>query len=637
MSTTVLQEGAHGQPKAPGTRLTALTLAALGIVYGDIGTSPLYAFKESIGGEHAAGAGSVEVLGVLSMIFWAVTLVVSLKYVVVVLRAGNDGEGGVLALLALVLRQLPAKARVTRVAIALGLLGAAMFYGDSVITPAISVLSAVEGLGVISPQLSDWIVPLTLLILLGLFLSQRFGTARVGGVFGPIMVVWFTVIGALGAVQIAIQPQVLAALDPVHAAAYMVAHPSNTLVVLAAVFLAVTGGEALYADMGHFGRQPIRLAWFWLVMPCLLLNYFGQGALVLATPEAVRSPFFLLAPQWLQLPLLVLATAATVIASQAVITGAFSITSQAIKLGYLPRVAVLFTSETTAGQIYVPFVNWTLLALVVVLVLGFGSSSALAAAYGIAVSSTMVITTLGVAVVARYRWEWPPWKLALLLLPLLALDLVFLTANAAKVAHGGWFPLAFGGVMFFLFSTWTRGRSLVHAERARTALALEPFMKSLSTYPPQRVEGTAVFMSGNVDDVPHALLHNLKHNRVMHERVIFLSAVPKDVPHVEPEYAADVRELGDGCHYVKVYLGFKDSYDIRDIARTLARHHEFAFDPAATSFFLSRDSVISARPEGMSPFRERFFAWMMRNAQPAADFFHIPHDRVIEIGTQIVI
>jgi KUP system potassium uptake protein len=389
--------------------------------------------------------------------------------------------------------------------------------------------------------------------------------------------------------------------------------------------------------MGHFGRQPIRLAWFWLVMPCLLLNYFGQGALVLATPQAVRSPFFLLAPEWLQLPLLVLATAATVIASQAVISGAFSITSQAIKLGYLPRVAILFTSETTAGQIYVPFVNWTLLALVVLLVLGFGNSSALAAAYGIAVSSTMVITTLGVAVVARYRWEWPPWKLALLLLPLLALDLLFLTANSAKVAHGGWFPLAFGGAMFFIFSTWTRGRSLVHAERTRTGLALEPFMKSLSTYPPQRVEGTAVFMSGNIEEVPHALLHNLKHNRVMHERVIFLTAVPKDVPHVEPEYAADVRDLGDGCHYVKVRLGFKDSYDIRDIASTLSRHHDFEFDPTATSFFLSRDSVISARPGGMSSQRERFFSWMLRNAQPAADFFHIPHDRVIEIGTQIVI
>jgi KUP system potassium uptake protein len=372
-------------------------------------------------------------------------------------------------------------------------------------------------------------------------------------------------------------------------------------------------------------------------MPCLLLNYFGQGALVLGTPEAVRNPFYLLAPDWLQLPLVLLATAATVIASQAVISGAFSITSQAIKLGYLPRLPVLFTSETTSGQIYVPFVNWLLLALVALLVVGFGSSSAVAAAYGIAVSSTMVITTLGVVVVARYRWEWRPWRLALLLLPLLALDLVFVAANSAKVAHGGWFSLAFAAVVFFAMSTWTRGRSLVRAERGRHGLALEPFMKSLSTYPPQRVEGTAVFMSGGLDEVPHALLHNLKHNRVMHERVIFLTAVPQDVPHVAGESAADVAELGDGCFYVKVHLGFQDSYDIRDIARTLARHQDFELDPATTSFFLSRDSVISARPEGMAPWRERLFAWMMRNAQPAADFFRLPHDRVIEIGTQIVI
>jgi KUP system potassium uptake protein len=476
-----------------------------------------------------------------------------------------------------------------------------------------------------------------LLVLFGLFAFQRLGTARVGSVFGPIMVAWFIVLGLLGAAQIARAPAVLAAVDPVHGVAYMLAHPSATLVVLAAVFLAVTGGEALYADMGHFGRQPIRLAWFWLVMPCLLLNYFGQGALVLASPEAVRNPFYLLAPAWLQLPLVVLATAATVIASQAVISGAFSITSQAVKLGFLPRVAVRYTSETTAGQIYVPFVNWLLLALVALLVLGFGTSSNLAAAYGIAVSSTMVVTTLGVAVVARYRWDWAPWKIVLLLLPLLALDLVFLAANSLKVAHGGWFSLAFGGLMFFVFSTWTRGRALVRGERSRRGLALEPFMKSLSTYPPQRVEGTAVFMSGSVDDVPHALLHNLKHNRVMHERVIFLTAVPQDVPHVAPAYAGEVQDLGDGCFYVKVRLGFKDSYDIRDIARTLTEHTDFDLDPAATSFFLSRDTVVSAKPEGMAPWRERIFASMMRNSQPAADFFRIPHDRVIEIGTQIVI
>ena len=429
----------------------------------------------------------------------------------------------------------------------------------------------------------------------------------------------------------------LAAIDPVYAVGFVIAHPALTLTVMASVFLAVTGGEALYADMGHFGRRPIQVAWFWLVMPCLLLNYFGQGSLVLQSPDAVRNPFFLLAPQWLQLPLVLLATAATVIASQAVISGAFSITSQAIKLGYLPRMSVLFTSETAAGQIYVPFVNWMLLALVILLVIGFGSSSNLAAAYGIAVVSTMVITTLGVMVVARSRWDWSPLKLALILAPLLLLDVVFLVANSAKITHGGWFPLAFGGLLFFLFSTWKRGRALIKEEKSRAGLALEPFMKSLAAYPPQRVEGTAVFMSGGADEVPHALLHNLKHNRVLHERVIFLTAVPRDIPRVEPEEAAEIRDHGDGCYYVKVFLGFKDSYDIADIAHMLAHYYNFEMDPNATSFFLSRETVLTGRRGGMADWRERLFGWMMRNAQPASDFFRIPPNRVIEIGTQIVI
>jgi KUP system potassium uptake protein len=558
------------------------------------------------------------------------------KYVLIVLRATNDGEGGILALLALVHRQLPAKARITAVATAFGLFGAAMFYGDSVITPAISLLSAVEGLGVVSPHFSTFIIPLTLSVLIALFAVQRFGTARVGGVFGPVMLVWFATLAVLGVMQIAREPSVLLALDPVYAVAYMTEHPAKTMVVSASVFLALTGGEALYADIGHFGRRPVQIAWFWLVMPALLLNYFGQGALVLADPAAARNPFYLLAPAWLQLPLVALATVATVIASQAVISGAFSMTSQAIKLGYLPRLPILFTSETAAGQIYVPLVNWLLLVLVALLVVAFGSSSALAAAYGIAVSVTMVVTTLGVLVVARNRWDWSGWKLAALL-PLLALDLGFVTANSVKIDDGGWLPLAFGALLFFLFSTWWHGRDLLRAERARTRLALEPFIKSLSIYPPVRVEGTAVFMSGSVDDVPHALLHNLKHNKVLHERVIFLTAVARDVPRVDPEYAAEVRGLGDGCYYVKVYLGFKDSYDIRDIARTLERHYEFSIDPEATSFFLSRESVLTGRTGAMSKWREGFFVWLMRNAQPAADFFRIPHNRVIEIGTQVVI
>jgi len=621
----------------PQALSAALILSALGVVYGDIGTSPLYAFKESIGGEGGAGVSQASVLGVLSMIFWAITLVVSVKYVMIVLRASNDGEGGILALLALVLRQLPAEGRYTGAAVALGLFGAAMFYGDSVITPAISVLSAVEGLEVVAPQFASWVIPLTLTILVALFAVQRTGTARVGSVFGPIMLLWFVSIGVLGALQIARHPGVLAALSPLHAISFFVAHPAATLTVMASVFLALTGGEALYADMGHFGRRPIQVAWFWLVMPCLVLNYFGQGSLVLESAAAIRNPFFLLAPDWLQLPLVLLATAATVIASQAVISGAFSITSQAIKLGYLPRMDIYYTSETAAGQIYVPGVNWLLLLMVGALVLGFGSSSALAAAYGIAVASTMVITTLGVAVIARYRWDWAPWKMALILLPLLLLDTLFVVANSAKIVHGGWFPLAFGAILFFLFSTWKRGRGLVNYERDRAGLRLEPFLQALSIDPPQRVEGTAVFMSGGIDEVPHALLHNLKHNRVLHERVIFLSAVARDIPHVDPKDSAEIRALGGGCYYVKVFLGFKDSYDIAEIATTLSRHYDLEIDPNATSFFLSRETVVTGRRQGVAGWRDRLFSWMLRNAQPASDFFRIPPNRVIEIGTQIVL
>jgi len=625
-------------PSNPAHKLSpALVLAALGIVYGDIGTSPLYAFRESLGGEHGVGSQASAVTGVLSMIFWAVTIVISLKYIVLVLRADNQGEGGDLALLALVLRQLPSVGRLPRVAAVLGLISAAMFYGDSVITPAISVLSAVEGMSVVSRQFERWVLPLTLITLLGLFFVQRRGTGQVGNVFGPIMLLWFGTIGTLGLIQIVQHPQVLVALHPLHAVDFVIHHPLLTFGVLAAVFLSLTGGEALYADMGHFGARPIRIAWFWIVMPCLMLNYFGQGALVLTRQEAASNPFFLLAPEWLQPPLVVLATAATVIASQAVISGAFSMTSQAIKLGFLPRMQIEFTSQTHSGQIYIPAVNWFLMLVVIGLVVGFGSSSNLASAYGIAVATSMSITTFGVMLIARLKWGWPLWRLVAVFVPLMLIDWTFLAANAAKVVHGGWFPLAFGGLLFFLFTTWKRGRELVSDERERYGLALEPFLKSLAAFPPQRVEGTAVFMSGSVDEVPHALLHNLKHNRVLHERVIFLSAVPRNVPHVEPADSAEIRDHGEGCFHVKVFRGFKDSYDMADIAQTLKLHFDFELDPGATSFFLSRETVISGRPGGMADWRERLFGWMMRNAQPASDFFRIPPNRVIEIGTQIVI
>ncbi len=614
-----------------------LLLATLGVVYGDIGTSPLYAFRESLTGAHGAGIDPAGIYGVLSMIFWAVTLVVSIKYVLLVLRADNRGEGGILALLALVLRQMPAAGRWRGAAIGMGLVGAAMFYGDSVITPAISVLSAVEGLEVVTPAAKDYVLPATIAILVALFLVQRRGTAQIGGLFGPIMLLWFVALAVLGALQITRHPDVLRALEPAHALAFALRDPALALVVLAAVFLTVTGGEALYADMGHFGRRPIARAWFGLVMPSLLLNYFGQGALVLADAEAARNPFFLLAPAWLHLPLVLLATAATVIASQAVISGAFSLTSQAIKLGLAPRTTIEFTSATEAGQIYVPAVNWLLFAAVIALVLAFGSSSNLAAAYGVAVVSTMVITTLGVAFVAARRWAWPAQRVLLVFAPLALLDLLFLAANTAKIPHGGWFPLVFAAAIFTLLATWYRGCELVRSELKRSGIALEPFLQSLTTYPPQRVEGTAVFLTPVLDLIPVSLLHNLKHNRVLHERLIFLTAVAENEPHVPPASAARIRDLGDGCYHVALHRGFHDSYAIVEIAKLLSRHYDFELIPEQTSFFLSRETLIPDRRGGMARWRKRLFVWMSRNAQPASDFFRLPPGRVIEIGTQIVI
>ena len=616
---------------------SAMLLAAFGIAYGDIGTSPLYAFKESLAGEHGVGFTPDAVFGVLSMIFWAVTLIVSIKYMLLVLRADNDGEGGILALLALVLRQIPAAGRLRRAAVGAGLLGAAMFFGECVVTPAISVLSAAEGLQVVSPVFTPYVVPLTLIVLVALFAVQSKGTATVGRAFGPIMLVWFVVLGGLGLLQIVSHPQVLLALDPLYALRYAAAEPGKTFFALGAVFLALTGVEALYADIGHLGARPVRTAWFWLVMPCLMLNYFGQGALVLSDAKAAANPFFLLAPSELQIPLVLLATAATVIASQAVISGAFSIASQAIKLGFLPRMQIDYTSETEAGQIYIPLVNFLLLLVVVVLVIGFGSSSNLAAAYGLAVASTIVVTTLGVSVVARFRWDWPAWRVLATFVPLLALEVLFVAANSAKIPHGGWFPITFAAVLYLVFATWKRGRSLLNRQLKKSGIELEPFLKSLSVYPPQRVEGTAVFMTLEPGYVPHALLHNLKHNRVMHERVVFLTAISRNVPHVDASDMTEIQDLGDGCYAVKVRLGFQDPYDVTVFLGALARYHEFEVVPAETSFFLSRQAVVVGGKSTMAVWRRRLFGWMLRNAQPASDFFRIPPNRAIEIGTQVVI
>ena len=616
---------------------SAVLLAVFGVAYGDIGTSPLYAFKESLAGAHGAGVTPDAIFGVLSMIFWAVTLIVSIKYMLLVLRADNDGEGGILALLALVLRQIPAAGRVRRAAVGAGLLGAAMFFGECVVTPAISVLSAAEGLQVVSPVFTPYVIPLTLIVLVALFLVQSKGTATMGRAFGPIMLVWFVVLGGLGLWQIVNHPQILLALDPLYALRYAAAEPGKTFFALGAVFLALTGVEALYADIGHLGARPIRVAWFWLVMPCLILNYFGQGALVLSDAKAAANPFFLLAPTALQLPLVLLATAATVIASQAVISGAFSIASQAIKLGFLPRMQIDYTSETEAGQIYIPLVNFLLLLVVVVLVIGFGSSSNLAAAYGLAVASTIVVTTLGVSIVARFRWDWPAWRVLATFIPLLTLEVLFVAANSAKIPNGGWFPITFAAVLYLMFATWKRGRSLVNRQLKKSGIELEPFLKSLSVFPPQRVEGTAVFMTLEPGYVPHALLHNLKHNRVMHERVVFLTAISRTIPHVDPAYMTEIQDLGDGCYAVKVQLGFQDPFDVTGFLGVLGRYHEFEIVPAETSFFLSRQTVVDGGESTMWKWRRRLFGWMMRNAQPASDFFRIPPNRAIEIGTQVVI
>jgi KUP system potassium uptake protein len=626
----------------PGTSHTAkatapLMIAAIGVVYGDIGTSPLYALKESFSPEHGLALSQANVLGILSLLFWTMTLVVSIKYVVFILRADNDGEGGILALTALVLRKAAPGSRTRATLVMLGLAGAAMFYGDAVITPAISVLSAVEGIEIATPMLKHYVVPITIAVLAGLFLIQSFGTGSVGRYFGPIMLLWFVVIGSVGLVHVIGNPGVLAALSPTHAISMFLAHPLPAFGLLGAVFLAVTGGEALYEGMGHFGRGPVRVDWFTLVMPALVLNYFGQGALVLADAEAIKNPFYLMVPQEFVLPLVVLATMATVIASQAVITGAFSLTRQAVQLGYVPRLQIEYTSTRQKGQIYLPFVNWALFAAVAMLVLAFHSSSALASAYGIAVSGTMVITTVLLIFVARHIWNWGRAKIAFLLVPLLLVDAAFFTANAAKFTDGGWVPLTIGGVCFFLFVTWKRGRKILFARMDEHGIALQSVVDGLVAHPPQRVPGTAVFMTGTLNACPHALLHNLKHNKVLHERVVFLTIVTHDVPVVPAEDRVQVRQLADGFYAMEAWYGFKQEPDVEEILGPACKRYGLEFDPMDTSFFLSRETVIPSERPGMASWRDRVFAWMSRNGARATDYFNIPANRVVELGTHVEI
>ena len=617
--------------------MAALSLGALGVVYGDIGTSPLYAFKEAFNPAHSLGFNPANIYGVLSLIFWGLTIIVTVKYVGLALRADNEGEGGILALMALVMRRYAAPSRGRVLAVALGLIGAAMFYGDSIITPAISVLSAIEGTAVATPVLQDAVIPITAVILVGLFLVQKRGTALVGAYFGPIMMLWFAVLGVLGLTHIVIHPSVLRALNPWWGVDMFLREPRLALFLLGAVFLTLTGGEALYADMGHFGRLPIRRAWLGVVMPGLLLNYFGQGALVLANPAAGKNPFFYMAPSWALWPLVVLATMATVIASQAVISGAYSMTTQAIKLGYLPRMRVLFTNERNQGQIYVPFINWTMLLFVLALVMAFRSSDNLAAAYGIAVNITMVTTTVFLWMVAPQRWGWSTRRANLVFVPLARVELLFVASNSLKVDHGGWFPLVFGAAVYTLLSTWKRGRSLLKRQLQEHALNLKDFVHSLSTYPPTRVEGTAIYLTPNAETVPHALLHNLKHNKVLHERVVFLSAQAADVPHVGPDQGIDLRPMEEGIYLLHVRYGFKDEPDIQKLLKDCERLSGLEFHLMETSFFLARQTIVPSKIPGMALWREVLFSWMSRNAQEASDYFRIPPNRVVELGTQIEI
>lgn len=616
---------------------SALVLAALGVVFGDIGTSPLYALKECllhIGGENPS---TTQIFGILSLIFWSIMMVVSFKYLSAIMRADNKGEGGILALMALAQRGFPPSSRRSRLVMIIGIFGAALFYGDSMITPAISVLSAFEGISVISNSLDAYILPLTICVLVALFLLQQHGTAVVGRLFGPIMALWFATLAILGAVSIIKNPIVLQALLPLYAIEFFVSNPFLAFTTLGAVVLAVTGGEALYADMGHFGKSPIRKAWFFIALPALTLNYFGQGALLLRDPAAIKNPFFLLAPDWAMLPMVILAAAATVIASQAVISGAFSVTNQAVHLGYCPRMFVRHTSEHEMGQIYVPQINWFLLVAVVLLVLSFKTSSNLASAYGFSVCATMAIeTSIALTVLGRGLQGLVRWLVYGALACFLLVDLSFLSANLFKLLDGGWFPLLIGLVIFSLMTTWKHGRNLLSEKLREGELPLQGFVESLEMAPPQRVEGTAIFMTGSCDSVPHALLHNLKHNKILHEQVVFLTVQTSDVPYIPRADRIKTKALGKTFYQVIATYGFKDDVNVPDILDLIVQQHpELQFDPMCTSYFLSRETVVDSTRPAMNWWRRRIFSVMSRNAMPATAYFGIPPNRVVEMGMQI--
>jgi len=619
--------------QSSGRRLMALGLAAVGVVYGDIGTSPLYTIKE-VFGPHGVAPSPVNVLGGLSLVFWSLVIVVSAKYLLFIMRADNNGEGGIMALMALAQRSVRRVPRLIPIVAILGIFGTALFYGDGVITPAISVLSAVEGLEIAAPALAHLVVPLTLLIIVGLSALQRSGTARIGAVFGPICVVWFLSIALLGLRGIIQNPVVLKAISPTYGVAFFLHNRMEAFFALGAVVLAVTGTEALYADMGHFGKRPIRLAWFAFVLPALLLNYFGQGALVLADPKALENPFYHLVPGSLLYPMIVLATAATVIASQAVISGAFSMSREAMQLGYMPRMRVVHTSEGMSGQVYVPFINKALLVLIAAAVVGFGSSDNLSAAYGIAVTGTMVTTTLLALLVARYQWRWSWWAVSAVGAGLLVVDLGFFSANVIKVESGGWFPLVLGLAVFAMLTTWRHGRVLLQRRIQMEGLELDSFIASLAEYPIPRVSGTAVFMTGNNALVPRALLHNLKHNKVLHERNVLLTVQTLDTPRAGPDEQLELTRLAGGFARLILRVGFAEDPNIPRLLVGCSRLGE-RFDMMDTTFFVSRETVVAAPGRsGMALWRKRLFAFLGRNALPATAFFGIPGNRLIELGAQ---
>ena len=624
------------QNTAKKATLPATALAALGVVFGDIGTSPLYALKESFHAAHGLGIQPENVLGILSIIFWCLMLIISIKYVAIVMRADNNGEGGIMALLALNLRKAKIADNKKIYMIAIGFIGASLFFGDGIITPAISVLSAVEGLSIATNVFDPFIMPIAIAIIITLFLVQKHGTAFVGKFFGPITLVWFISLGILGLHSVIQTPIVLGMFSPHWAIQFIYHHPVMTFFVMGAVVLTVTGGEALYADMGHFGPVPIRLAWFFVVLPCLVLNYAGQGALLLRDPAAIENPFYLLVPQWALYPMIIMATMATVIASQAVISGVFSLARQAIQLGYLPRLSIKHTSESEEGQIYVPFLNWLLLIAIIILILIFKTSSNLASAYGLAVTLTMLCDTILVSIFIYSAWKWSWPKVVLLIIPFFILESVLVAATSLKVLSGGWVPLLIGGIAVTILMTWKRGRELTFAKLEHDTLALDLFVKSIGNSV-HWVPGDAVFMTGTPNVVPHAMLHNIKHNKVLHQRNILVTVVIEDVPFVAPEERITTEALAEHFYRIKIFYGFKDEMNVPKALMKAYEQLGLEYDLMHISFFISRDRIVHSVGDGMSPWREKLFISMQRNTSPVSDFYQIPTNRVVELGSQIEI